>query len=208
MKLLELFSGTRSVGKVADILGWDVTSLDLKNADINTDILVWDYKQFQPKQFDIIWASPPCTEYSRAMTTRDRDIESANKIVTKTLEIIKYLNPQYFIIENPQTGLLKMQEFMQDLPFKDIDYCKYGLPYRKRTRLWNNVFQWKPRNLCKKDCGNISNGRHIASAQRGPSGPVETWADQPKFTQKELFRVPQDLIKEIFDAVLLCPACS
>ena len=46
MKLLELFSGTKSVGKVAEQLGYDVTSLDLKNADINTDILEWDYKQY------------------------------------------------------------------------------------------------------------------------------------------------------------------
>ena len=39
MKLLELFSGTGSVGKVAEELGFDVVSLDLKDADINTDIL-------------------------------------------------------------------------------------------------------------------------------------------------------------------------
>ena len=39
MKVLELFSGTKSVGKVAEQLGYEVTSLDLKNADINTDIL-------------------------------------------------------------------------------------------------------------------------------------------------------------------------
>ena len=30
MKLLELFSGTKSVGKVAEQLGYEVTSLDLK----------------------------------------------------------------------------------------------------------------------------------------------------------------------------------
>ena len=44
MKLLELFSGTKSVGKVAQQFGFDVVSLDLKNADINCNILEWDYK--------------------------------------------------------------------------------------------------------------------------------------------------------------------
>ena len=39
MKLLELFSGTGSVGKVAKEFGYDVVSLDLKDANINTDIL-------------------------------------------------------------------------------------------------------------------------------------------------------------------------
>ena len=45
MKLLDLFSGTGSVGRVARDLGFSVISLDLKNANINTDILSWDYKQ-------------------------------------------------------------------------------------------------------------------------------------------------------------------
>ena len=44
MKLLELFSGTGSVGRVAKRLGWEVISLDLKNADIATDILNWDFQ--------------------------------------------------------------------------------------------------------------------------------------------------------------------
>ena len=55
MKVLELFSGTGSVGKIAKELGWEVVSLDLKNADIETNILDWDYKIYQPEEFDIIF---------------------------------------------------------------------------------------------------------------------------------------------------------
>ena len=61
MNLLELFSGTKSVGTIAKSLGFNVISLDLKNADINTDILEWDYQQFDRNHFDFIWSSPPCT---------------------------------------------------------------------------------------------------------------------------------------------------
>ena len=39
MKLLEMFSGTGSVGRVARDLGFSGISLDLKNANINTDML-------------------------------------------------------------------------------------------------------------------------------------------------------------------------
>ena len=46
MKLLELFSGTGSVGNVAKDFGFEVVSLDLKGALINTDILEWDYKVY------------------------------------------------------------------------------------------------------------------------------------------------------------------
>ena len=42
MRLLELFSGTGSVGKVAKEFGYEIVSLDLKQADINIDILQWD----------------------------------------------------------------------------------------------------------------------------------------------------------------------
>ena len=124
MRLLELFSGTGSVGNVASELNYDVVSLDRDmDADIKTDIMDWDYKAYPPKFFDIR-ASPPCTEYSRAKTTGIRKIDEANAIVQRTLEIPRYLDPTFYIIENPQTGLLKEQPFMADLPFLDIDYCK------------------------------------------------------------------------------------
>ena len=77
-------------------MGHDVVSLDLKDAKIMTDILNWDYKQYEPSYFGVIWASPPCTEYSIAKTTGVRKIEEANKIVKKTLEITDYFKPQYF----------------------------------------------------------------------------------------------------------------
>ena len=117
MRVLELFAGTQSVGKVARELGFEVISLDRDmDADIKTDIMNWDYTQYEPKHFDIIWASPPCTEYSRAKTTGVRDIEGANAIVQQTLDIIEYFEPKYWMIENPQSGLLKDQ------------LCMYGLP--------------------------------------------------------------------------------
>ena len=93
MNLLELFSGTGNVGTIAKSLGFNVISLELKNADINSDILEWDYKQVDRNHFDFIWSSPPCTEYSRAKTTGIRNIEYANSIVLKTIEIINYFNP-------------------------------------------------------------------------------------------------------------------
>ena len=204
MKLLELFSGTDSVGKVAKELGYDVVSLDLKDANINTNILNWDYKQFNRNNFQIIWASPPCVEYSIAKTTGVRKIDYANSIVKKTIEIINYFNPSVWFIENPQTGLLKHQEFMKDFDYFDLDYCKYGFPYRKRTRIWTNLKTWKPRPLCKRDCGNIINNKRKETAQRMPSGKKSDWGnDYIIHRQDELYRIPSELINEIFTSVIL-----
>ena len=199
LTLLELFSGTGSVGKVAKELGFDVVSLDLKDAKIITDIIEWDYTKLAPSEIDIIWASPPCTEYSIAKTQGERKLDYANSIVMKTLEIIDYFKPKYWFIENPQTGLLKKQDFMSGLNYFDVDYCKYGLKYRKRTRIWTNCTTLKLRPLCKKDCGNVINGKHIETAQRLPSGNKYKWGDNPTFhSQRELYVIPADLILEIF----------
>jgi len=127
-----------------------------------------------------------------------RKIEEANAVVLKTLEIIKYFDPVFYMIENPQSGLLKDRPFMQSLPFRDIDYCKYGMPYRKRTRLWNNVYCWEPQPLCNHDCPASKGKKHKEVAQRGPkAGDTE----RSRFGQSQLYKVPSDLTDEILQSI-------
>ena len=195
MKVLELFSGTRSIGKCCDKLGWESVSVDLiLPADHKVDIMDFDYKQYDKDEFDIIWASPPCTEYSKAKTRGIRDIEGSNKIVIKTLEIINYFNCKWWFIENPQTSLLKHQSFMKDLKYVDGDYCMYGLPYRKRTRFWTNkIFDEEPLKLCNKNCGSFINGKHIGSCGNGKS----KYTDK-HYSQYDKYIIPEDLIFSLF----------
>ena len=197
---LDLFSGTGSVGEVAKEFGYTVIGVDRDmEAEIQIDIMDWDYTVFPTGFFDVIWASPPCTEYSKAKTTAPRDIEGANAVVQRALDILEYFCPKYWILENPQTGLLKDQLMMWGLPFKDLDYCKYGMPYRKRTRLWNNVVRWEPRPLCKRDCNSMNETRtkHKEVAQKLPRGKKADWGDRRQNRTDELYRVPQELVREI-----------
>ena len=167
MRVLELFSGTHSFGKVCEERGWEVVSLDIDGrATITQDILEWDYHTHGP--FDVIWASPPCDHYSVMNNSNPKKtenikelLEHSNSLVKRALEIIEHFQPRYWFIENPQTGTLKSQEFMAKLPYYDLDYCRYGGWLRKRTRLWTNLTTFEPR-LCGKGsaCERIRDGKH------------------------------------------------
>ena len=199
MKLLELFAGTKSVGTVADKLGWDVVSLDLKDATINCNILEWDYTQYPPGSFDVIWASPPCNTFScirkswigRCGYTKEslkRDVEQVGlPILYKTLEIIDFFQPKYYFIENPKTG--RMKEYMQEYDHYDVDYCQYSnWGYRKRTRIWTNLKGCVPRT-CNEHCVNMLNGKHKNQCQFHET------------RLRERYRIPPLLIQQLFDCV-------
>ena len=242
MKVLELFSGTGSVGKICKERGWEVVSLDLKGADININILDWDYKIYKPEDFDIIWASPPCDTFSALRKTwigrklkahqgeictkelLQKDIDNIGlPILRKAEEIINYLKPKYYFIENPQTG--RMKEYI-DKPFYDVDYCKYSnFGYKKRTRIWTNLKGFEPKT-CKKDCGNLIKNTKIHRVNFGGGKMVKdgekiikvnTAEKNKKYkdfeniqpylkggcsNRDERYRIPFKLIRSLFDVAV------
>ena len=172
MRLLELFSGTGSIGKAFREQGWEVVSLDLdpkSGATIVADFMTWDYSMYPPGYFDAVWGSPPCTHYSICRTTAKtpRDLEGSDNLVQRMLDVIDYYNPKIWAFENPETGLLKTRQVVHGVPWKSVSYCMYGYPYRKATRIWTNSV-WVPRPMCCKasPCEKMVDGRHPMSAQR------------------------------------------
>ena len=200
MRLLELFSGTGSVGFVFSEAGWEVVSVDLdpsSGATHTADIMQWDYKKYPPGHFDVIWSSPPCTQYSIARTRakKPRDLMGADSIVARTQEIIRYFEPRWWFMENPGTGLLAKRDIVRNLPYKRLSYCSYGYPYKKLTFIWTNAVGWTPRAVCRQDCASCVDGRHAMTAQRGP--PSHSGRVHDKCDVSQLYSIPRALVEEI-----------
>ncbi len=130
MKLLELFAGTRSVGKAFEKHGHKVFSVEwnrnFENIDIYDDILNVTSQQILDRfgRPDVIWASPDCSTFSIAAishhriknpTTGSLDAVSeyakfCDKVNRHVLQLINELDPKYFFIENPRGGLRACSE--------------------------------------------------------------------------------------------------
>ena len=227
IKVLELFSGTKSVGKCCDELGWESVSVDMiLPADHECDIMDFDYKQYPKDYFDIVWASPPCTNYSMlkkcwygrklkdgtiySKEQNDIDQDEADKLVEKSFEIIDYFNPEYWFMENPQTGNLKNRDIMKDKPFYDVDYCMYSdWGYKKRTRVWTNKKEFDNK-LCDNSgsCGNMilidnCKRKHKKLLDKVGSGSQLNQPKDLKYLGKgtnriDRYRIPEDLIYSLF----------
>lgn len=212
MKVLELFAGSRSFTKAAQELGLQTFCTDINDfPGIDYVINFLDFSLDQlPYKPDIIWASPPCTTYSVSAISHHRpldgeiseDAKLGDKLVKKTLEVIKELEPKYWFIENPR-GLLRKQKFMIGIPRATVWYCQYGDNAAKPTDIWSNHIRnlfnlngWQPRPVCH-------NNNMKCHHDKNPRGVwVNGVGTQGKNTNYEKSKVPHDLCLEILKACL------
>lgn len=187
MKILELFAGTRSIGKAFEARGHKVYSVEWdKNfedidlyADISTLTAETILRDFGRP--DVIWASPDCTTYSVAAISRHRRKNEetgsldpvseyaifCDKTNQHVLELIQELQPSFWFIENPRGGMRKMA-WIKDLPRYTVTYCQYGDTRMKPTDIWTNhpAPDFKP--ACKN--GDPCHERAPRGARTGTQG--------------------------------------
>ncbi len=139
MKILELFAGSRSLGKAAEELGHKAFSVDWEaydGIDLVKDISKMEINDI-PFTPDFVWMSPDCTSYSIAAISTHRNRtepkteyakfcdntnQHAISLIKKWLEI----NPNMvFFIENPR-GMLRKMPWMQEFKRHTIWYCFAG----------------------------------------------------------------------------------
>jgi len=183
LKVLDLFAGLGGWSAAFTARGHQVTTVDLNPAfgcTITADILTLQYKTlWKPGDFDVVLASPPCEGFSVASIGRHWTPPPANQpktatallavqLVNAALDIIKYLEPAWWVMENPR-GKLRSLNLMTSYPRQTVTYCQLGEKRMKPTDLWGKF----PRSLvlplpCKN--GDLCHDRAPRGAKTGTQG--------------------------------------
>lgn len=155
---IELFSGSAQISEYFSSQGFSTFTVDHNPkfcpdlcADIRNVVL-----PFAPGSIDLFWASPDCSKLSRSADQRHW-IKSTVKyriydyvpateaaqisfdLVSRTVEIIKELQPAVWFVENPVGRIPHLS------PLKSIGHYRYavnykdwGFPYSKETYIFTN----------------------------------------------------------------------
>lgn len=192
MKVLELFAGTKSIGRSFEERGHEVFSIewDKRFPDISLykDVLQVTAGEILEKfgKPDVIWASPDCTTYSIAAISHHRrkeDVDNlypvsdyakfCDRVNLHVHGLIMALSPTVWFIENPRGGMRKM-DFMSGLPRYTVTYCQYGDTRMKPTDIWTNHPDPKFKPVCHNgDSCHVSAPRGAKTGTQGLQGSID-----------------------------------
>jgi hypothetical protein len=211
MRVLELFKGSGSISnyfkdnKEVEVISLDI--LEKYNPTFCCDIMNFDYKQFDIGYFNIIWASPECKIFShlqfaligRSWKNKNELIEEQKKnsiYINKTIEIIDYLKPEYYFIENPRYSQIWKHIDNEKYLNKFIiaDYCAFGYTYKKPTKILTN------KKLDNVLCKCIGKPKHPFKI--GINSKYETTKNNivgDPTTLDERYSIPQKLLEYLFN---------
>lgn len=165
--ILSLFDYTGNWSRPYKENGYQVIQIDIQHG---TNILTWDYTTLPKDQVYGILAAVPCTDFAlsgaRHFSQKDKDgrTEKSKELVYKTLEIINYFKPAFWVIENPMSRIHKCCPEIGKVKFK-FNPCDFAghiqneeeqkaERYNKQTWLWGKFKApiIKPLTPLEKSC--------------------------------------------------------
>ena len=172
---MELFAGTRSIGKAFESRGHEVFSVewskDFENIDLYEDI-----NKVTAEDIIRLFGKPVST-YAKFCDMVDQHV----------LKLIEELQPRYYFIENPRGGMRKM-EWMKGLSRYTVTYCQYGDNRMKPTDIWTNHPDPKFLPMCHN-----GDSCHVAAPRGSKTGT------QGLKGARERSVIPQKLCEHIVD---------
>lgn len=217
-KVIDLFSGTASAtAAFEESSDWEVFRVEKDpelveeyGAELQADVL-----EVSPGDLpdpDVVWASPPCTDFSIACAhkkwtedklPRESSVAHSVKLVYRTLWLVNELSPDYWFLENPRGMLRNVMPFG---PEGTVTYCQYGFDWMKPTDLYGE----HPESMTYRSCRNMDNCHlHNPSSRDGEySGEfrdktesVSAFHQSTSGGSELRARVPFDLSKAVLESV-------
>lgn len=221
MKVLELFAGTRSIGKAFEARGHEVFSVEwdksFDDIDLYGDVGKLTAQEILEKfgRPDVIWASPDCTTFSVMAISKHRRKNPAtgnldpvsdyakfcDQVDRHVIELIRELNPTFYFIENPRGGMRKM-EWMQELPRYTVTYCQYGERRMKPTDIWTNHPMPRFKPPCKNGDACHDRAPRSSTLRKLKEAGIEIPVGGTQYAMnesKERSKIPQALCEHIVD---------
>lgn len=178
MKVLDLFAGLGGWSEAFKDRGHEVFRVDNNPAfdvELNKDIFELKHNDI-PWQPDIILASPPCERFSVMVIGRywtidhkpkTEDAKLALDLAMHTVDVIKFFQPKYWVIENPRAKLRRFYEEVEGLEDRrTVTYCQLGEKFMKPTDLWGG---FPPSLELPKICKNGA-PCHVSAARGSKTG--------------------------------------
>ncbi len=101
LRMLDLFSGMGGASGAMETRDWKVVRVDIDDGfkpDFVADVRELGLRNYKP---DLIWGSPPCTEFSRVGFPWIKDAtEPDMSLVEAFRRIVHELKPRWWILEN------------------------------------------------------------------------------------------------------------
>lgn len=182
--ILDLCGGTGSWSRYYREAGYKVYMITLPEYDVTkahlgaTNIVFYGHDNapdliIPTKKIHGILAAPPCTEFSRALSSRPRDLAKGMQTVEACMKIIwgvkSYGNLKWWALENPMG---KLRQFLGK-PALSFEPWWYGSFHTKWTDLWGYFEEprriWKVKPIFVPTTKHNKNQKHYAS----PKAPAE-----------------------------------
>lgn len=134
---------------------WWQPAVDTHNGNHDGDLKPIDVRHLQmedlPSNIDLVVGSPPCTEFSYSNRGGRGDLDEGLKDLVRFLEVVEYLKPKFWALENVPRVAHVLERGMSDkehplyrfrnlgMRIEIIDFSEYGTPQSRRRCIAGNI---------------------------------------------------------------------